>query len=186
MRHLPSTDLAGALSRKWWLLLLRGVFAILFALLTWVWPGASLAALMLVFGIYVLADGVLGIWSAIAGRRENRHWWVLLLWGLVSAVVGVLTFLMPGVTGLVMLMYIAAWAIITGLLQLVAAIRLRKEIQGEWLMGLSGLLSIVFGGLLVAKPGAGMLAVAWLIATYAFLLGLLLVMLAFKVRKLGR
>ena len=115
-----------------------------------------------------------------------RNWWVLLLWGLVSVAVGVLTFVNPAITGLVLLMYIAAWAIITGVLQIVAAIRLRKEIQGEWLMGLSGLLSIVFGGLLVARPGAGALAVAWIIAAYAFIFGVLLMLLAFKVRKLGR
>ena len=186
MLQLPSTDLASALSRNWWLVLLRGVVAIIFAVLTWMQPAISLAALVMVFGIYVLADGVLGIWAAFSGRRQNRHWWVLLLWGLVSVAVGVMTFVMPGITGLVLLMYIAAWAIITGVLQIVAAIRLRKEIQGEWLMGLSGLLSIVFGGLLVARPGAGALAVAWIIAAYAFIFGVLMVLLSFKVRKLGR
>lgn len=186
MVRLPASDLATALARNWWVLLLRGIVAIIFAVLTWMQPAISLAALVLVFGIYVLADGVLGIWAAFSGRRENRHWWVLLLWGLVSVAVGVLTFVNPAITGLVLLMYIAAWAIITGVLQIVAAIRLRKEIQGEWLMGLSGLLSIVFGGLLVARPGAGALAVAWIIAAYAFIFGVLLVLLAFKVRKLGR
>ena len=185
MFSLP-TDLAGALARNWWLLLLRGVVALIFALLTWMQPATSIAAMVLVFGIYVLADGVLGIWAAISGRQQNRHWWVLLLWGLASVVVGVLTFIMPGVTGLVLLMYIAAWAIITGVLQIVAAIRLRKEIRGEWLMVVSGLLSIIFGGLLVAQPGAGALAVAWIIAAYAFIFGVLLVLLAFKVRRLAR
>ena len=185
MARLPATDLAAALGRNWWALLLRGVVAIVFAVLTWLQPATSLAALVLVFGIYVLADGVLGIWAAVANRRDNRHWWVLLLWGLVSVAIGVMTFIHPAITGLVLLMYIAAWAIVTGVLQIVAAIRLRKEIQGEWLMALSGVLSIVFGGLLVAQPGAGALAVAWIIAAYAFIFGVLLVMLAFKVRKLG-
>ncbi|MFD1709624.1 HdeD family acid-resistance protein [Ottowia sp. GY511] len=185
MPRLPATDLAAGMARNWWVLLLRGIVAIVFAVLTWMQPAISLAALVLVFGIYVLADGILGIWAAFSGRQEHRHWWVLLLWGLVSVAVGVLTFINPGITGLVLLMYIAAWAVITGVLQIVAAIRLRKEIQGEWLMGLSGLLSIVFGGLLVARPGAGALAVAWIIAAYAFIFGVLLVMLAFKVRKLN-
>jgi len=139
-----------------------------------------------VFGIYVLADGLLGVWSAIAKRRDNRHWWLLLLWGLVGIVVGVMTFIMPGITGLVLLMYIAAWAVITGVLQIVAAIRLRKEIKGEWLMILSGLVSVAFGVLLFLQPGAGALAVAWIIAAYAFIFGVLMVLLAFKVRKLGR
>ena len=183
MPTFAEQNLAAALGRNWWLLLLRGLVAIVFALLTWAQPGVSLAALVLVFGIYVLADGLLGVWSAIAKRRDNRHWWLLLLWGLVGIVVGVMTFIMPGITGLVLLMYIAAWAIVTGVLQIVAAFRLRKEIQGEWLMGLMGVLSVAFGLLLVAQPGAGALAVAWVIATYAFIFGALTVMMAFKVRK---
>ena len=186
MPTFAEQNLAAALGRNWWLLLLRGLVAIVFALLTWAQPGVSLAALVLVFGIYVLADGVLGVWSAIAKRRDNRHWWLLLLWGLVGIVVGVMTFIMPGITGLVLLMYIAAWAMITGVLQIVAAIRLRKEIKGEWLMILSGLVSVAFGVLLFLQPGAGALAVAWIIAAYAFIFGVLMVLLAFKVRKLGR
>lgn len=186
MPTFAEQNLAAALGRNWWLLLLRGLVAIVFALLTWAQPGVSLAALVLVFGIYVLADGLLGVWSAIAKRRDNRHWWLLLLWGLVGIVVGVMTFIMPGITGLVLLMYIAAWAVITGVLQIVAAIRLRKEIKGEWLMILSGLVSVAFGVLLFLQPGAGALAVAWIIAAYAFILGVLMVLLAFKVRKLGR
>ena len=186
MPTFAEQNLAAALGRNWWLLLVRGLVAIVFALLTWAQPGVSLAALVLVFGIYVLADGLLGVWSAIAKRRDNRHWWLLLLWGLVGIVVGVMTFIMPGITGLVLLMYIAAWAVITGVLQIVAAIRLRKEIKGEWLMILSGLVSVAFGVLLFLQPGAGALAVAWIIAAYAFIFGVLLVLLAFKVRKLGR
>ena len=186
MPTFAEQNLAAALGRNWWLLLLRGLVAIVFALLTWAQPGVSLAALVLVFGIYVLADGLLGVWSAIAKRRDNRHWWLLLLWGLVGIVVGVMTFIMPGITGLVLLMYIAAWAVITGVLQIVAAIRLRKEIKGEWLMILSGLVSVAFGVLLFLQPGAGALAVAWIIAAYAFIFGVLMVLLAFIVRKLGR
>lgn len=186
MPTFAEQNLAAALGRNWWLLLVRGLVAIVFALLTWAQPGVSLAALVLVFGIYVLADGLLGVWSAIAKRRDNRHWWLLLLWGLVGIVVGVMTFIMPGITGLVLLMYIAAWAVITGVLQIVAAIRLRKEIKGEWLMILSGLVSVAFGVLLFLQPGAGALAVAWMIAAYAFIFGVLMVLLAFKVRKLGR
>ena len=186
MPTFAEQNLAAALGRNWWLLLLRGLVAIVFALLTWAQPGVSLAALVLVFGIYVLADGLLGVWSAIAKRRDNRHWWLLLLWGLVGIVVGVMTFVMPGITGLVLLMYIAAWAVITGVLQIVAAIRLRKEIKGEWLLILSGLVSVAFGVLLFLQPGAGALAVAWIIAAYAFIFGVLMVLLAFKVRKLGR
>ncbi|WP_423456170.1 HdeD family acid-resistance protein [Ottowia sp. VDI28] len=179
-------SLAAALSRNWWVVLLRGVVAILFAVLTWAQPGITLAALVLVFGAYAVIDGVLGVWMAISNRKTNPQWWVLLLWGIVSVIAGVMTFAVPGITGLVLLMYIAAWAVVTGVLQIMAAIRLRKEIEGEWLLGLGGLASVVFGGLMIWNPGAGALAVAWLIAAYAFIFGVLMVLLAFRVRKLGQ
>lgn len=177
--------LAAILRRSWWMLLLRGLFAIAFGVLTWVLPGASLAALVLLFGAYVMADGILGVWSAVAGRKEHEHWWVMLIAGLLGIAVGLLTFLAPGVTALVLLFYIAIWAIATGVLQIVVAIRLRKEIKGEWLLILGGLASVVFGVLLVAQPGAGALAVLWLIATYAVFFGVLLVMLSLKVRSVA-
>ena len=131
--------LASILSGSWWVLLLRGLVAIAFGVLTWAQPGLSLAALVLLFGVYAIADGVLGVWTAISGRKDNAHWWVLLLWGLASAAVGIFTFMAPGVTTIALLYYIAIWAIIIGVLQIIAAIRLRAEIKGEWLLGLAGL-----------------------------------------------
>jgi len=177
--------LAVILHRTWWMLLLRGLFAIVFGVLTWVLPGVSLAALVLLFGAYVMADGILGVWSAIMGRKEHEHWWVMLIAGLLGIAVGVLTFLAPGVTALVLLFYIAIWAIATGVLQIVVAVRLRKEMRGELLLILAGLASVVFGVLLVVQPAAGALAVLWLIATYAVFFGVLLVMLALKVRSVA-
>jgi uncharacterized membrane protein HdeD (DUF308 family) len=176
--------LATILSGSWWALLLRGLVAIAFGVLTWMQPGISLAALVLLFGIYAIVDGVLGVWTAISGRKDNAHWWVLLLWGLVSAAVGVIAFVAPGVTTLALLYYIAIWAIIIGVLQIIAAIRLRAEIKGEWLLGLAGLASVVFGVVLIVHPGAGVLTVLWLIALYAVLSGILLVFLALKMRSL--
>ena len=178
--------LAGILSRSWWMLLLRGLVAIGFGILTWRQPGISLAAMVLLFGAFSLADGVLGVWTAIAGRKDHEHWGLLLLGGLVGIGIGVLTFMAPALTALALLFYIAIWAIATGLLQIAAAIRLRKEIQGEWLLILGGLASVVFGGLLISRPDAGALAVLWLIAAYAVAFGLILVMLAFKVRGLSK
>jgi uncharacterized membrane protein HdeD (DUF308 family) len=163
-------------------LLLRGLVAIAFGVLIWFQPGISLAALVLLFGAYSMADGILGVWTAIAGRKEHESWWVLLLGGLLGIGVGVLTFLAPGITALVLLFYIAIWAIATGVLEIVAAIHLRKEIEGEWWLILSGLASVVFGAVLIAQPGVGALAVLWLIATYAIVFGVLLVILAFKAR----
>lgn len=174
---------ATILSRGWWLLLLRGLAAIVFGILTWLRPGISLAALVLLFGIYSLVDGVLDTWTAVAGRRQQEHWWVLLLGGLLGIGVGLLTLMAPGLTALALLFYIAIWAIARGVLVVVAAIRLRKEIEGEWILILGGLLSVAFGMMLMMRPGAGALAVLWLIASYAFVFGVLLVVLAFKARR---
>src|SRR4029077_10714499 len=139
--------------------------------------------LVLLFGAYSMADGIFATWTAIAGRTDHGYWWVLLLEGLVGIGVGVLTFIAPGITALALLFYIAIWAIATGVLEIVAAIRLRKEIDNEWLLLLSGIASVAFGVLLAAQPGAGALTVLWLIGAYAIVFGALLLMLAFKTRK---
>ncbi|MEW5804131.1 MAG: HdeD family acid-resistance protein [bacterium] len=183
--NIAEKPLAIILSRNWWVLLLRGIIAIMFGVLAWLKPGISLMALVLLFGAYTLADGILGVWLAIAGRKEDEHWWILLLWGFISIIVGILTFLTPSVTALALLIYIAIWAIATGVLEIVAAIRLRREIRGEWLLILVGIASVMFGALLMAKPGAGALALLWLIATYAVIFGVLLIILAFKARTFG-
>jgi uncharacterized membrane protein HdeD (DUF308 family) len=175
-------NLAETLSRNWWVLLLRGVVAILFGVLAFMQPGISLASLVLLFGAFAFADGVLGAWTAISHRKDTENWWVLLLEGLLGVGVGALTLLNPGVTALVLLFYIAIWAMATGVLEIVTAIRLRKEIEGEWMLVLAGLASVVFGVLLMASPGAGALAVLWLIGSYAIVFGMLLVALAFRVR----
>jgi uncharacterized membrane protein HdeD (DUF308 family) len=172
--------LANILSRYWWMTLIRGVIAIAFGIMIYAWPEISLVSLMLVFGTLALADGVTTVATAIGGRHEHESWWVFLLAGLAGIVVGILTLLNPALTALALLFYIAIWAIATGLLQIVAAIRLRKEIEGEVWLGLAGLASIVFGVLLAARPGEGALAVLWLIATYAIVSGVILVILAFK------
>ena len=180
------TRLATIFSRTWWVLMLRGVIAIIFGVLAWRQPEISVAVLIMFFGAYMLADGALGIYSAIVGRKEHEHWWVLLIWALINLGIGVLTLLAPGVTALILLLYIAVWAITTGVLQIVAGIRLRKEIRGEWLLIIGGLASVIFGGFLMAQPVAGALAMVWLIASYAVLFGILLVLLAFRVRAFGK
>jgi uncharacterized membrane protein HdeD (DUF308 family) len=171
--------------RKWWVLLLRGLVAIAFGALIWFQPGISLIALVLLFGAYAMVDGILGVWTAIAEHKEYEHWVLLLIWGLLGVGVGVLTFVVPGLTALALLFYIAIWAVATGVLEIVAAIYLRKEIKDEWWLILAGLASVVFGVLLMVRPAAGALAVLWLIGTYAIIFGVLLIMLAFKVRTFG-
>src|SRR5215467_15627933 len=178
--------LAAILFHSWWVLLLRGIIAIAFGLLTWFQPGISLAALVLLFGAYVLADGILGVWAAFTGRKNNEDWWVMLLWGLIGIGVGIVALLAPGITALALLFYIAIWAIATGIMEIVAAIRLRKVIKGEWWLILSGLASVVFGVLLMVRPGAGALALLWVIAAYAVIFGVLMVILAFKVHSFGK
>jgi uncharacterized membrane protein HdeD (DUF308 family) len=179
-------DLAGTLSHNWWVLLLRGIVAIIFGVLTFAQPGISLATLVLVFGAYAFADGVLQSWTAITHRHDRDNWGMLLVGGLVGIGVGILTWLTPGITALALVFYIAIWAITTGALEMVAAIRLRKEIEGEWLLVLAGLAAVAFGVALIVRPDIGALAVLWLIASFALVYGIALVALSFKVRGFGR
>lgn len=173
------------LASKWWALLLRGLVALLFGILTFIWPGISLTALVLLFGAYALVDGLFTVIAALRAPEGYKRWWVLLLEGIFGIIAGLLAFVWPSITALVLLYLIAAWAIVTGVFEIAAAIRLRKEITGEWLLALSGVLSVVFGVLLVAWPGAGALAVLWLIGAYAILFGALLIALALRLRKWG-
>lgn len=183
--HSPIANrISKGLSIAWWIMLLRGIAAIAFGVLCWVRPDISLATLTLVFGVYALVDGALGSWVAITSRKTNDDWWILLLWALVSLGAGVLTFMHPDATALALLFYIAVWAIAAGVLQLVVAFLLRKEIEGEWRLVVIGLASIIFGVLLMARPNEGALAVLWIIGTYALTVGALTAALAFRVRKL--
>lgn len=164
------------------MILVRGVLAVLFGIMIFARPGISLVSLVLLFGAFALADGFGNVVTAIGGRREQEQWWTLLLAGLAGTALGVLTFFNPAITALALLLYIAIWAIATGLLEIVVAIRLRKEIEGEFWMALGGLDSAAFGMLLLARPGEGALAVLWLIAAYAIVFGASLVILALKAR----
>ena len=167
---------------NWWVLLLRGLSAILFGVLAYVWPGLTLVTLVLLFGAYALVDGVFSIFGSLAYRKEYEDWWLVLLGGLVSIAVGIITFIQPGITALSLLFLIGAWAFTTGILTIISAIQLRKEIDNEWLLILSGIASVAFGILVFALPGAGALSVIWLIAIYSIFVGVLLIILAFKVR----
>jgi uncharacterized membrane protein HdeD (DUF308 family) len=178
--------LAAILARNWWVLLLRGLVAILFGVLTFASPGISLASLVLLFGAFCLADGLMAAWTAFTNRKQRENSWLLLISGLLGIGVGLLAIFQPVVTGLALLFYIAVWAIATGVVQLLTAIRLRHEIENEWVLVLTGLLSVAFGTLLLARPGAGALALSWWIAAYAIAFGLLLVALALRVRSAAR
>jgi uncharacterized membrane protein HdeD (DUF308 family) len=170
------------MARNWWALALRGVAALLFAVLTFIWPGISLLALVALFGAYALIDGIFAAVTAITRSDVGDRRWVLLLEGLAGIAAGIIAFVWPGMTALALLYIIAAWAIVTGVLEIAAAVRLRREIQGEWALGLAGFLSVLFGVALVLFPGAGALAVLWLIAAYAIVFGLLMLALGFRLR----
>jgi uncharacterized membrane protein HdeD (DUF308 family) len=172
------------LARNWWAVALRGVAAVLFGVAALIWPGLTLGILVLLFGAYVLVDGIFALILAIQRATHHTRWWPLLLEGLAGIVVGLLTFFWPGITALVLLVLIASWAIVTGFLELIAAMELRREIANEWLLGLSGLASVLFGVLLILMPGAGALALVWLIGVYALVFGILLLGLAYRLREL--
>lgn len=170
-----------SLASNWWVVLLRGVAGVIFGLATVFAPGISLAVLVLVFGAYAFADGILAIISAIRRRGEDR-WWLLLLEGLMGVAVGVATLVWFEITALALLYVIAAWALVTGGLEIAVAIRLRKVITGEWLLVLSGIASVAFGVLLMLFPGAGALAVILWIGAYALVTGALFIALALRLR----
>jgi uncharacterized membrane protein HdeD (DUF308 family) len=178
---IPIVDV-DTLSRNWWIVLLRGLAGICFGIITFIAPAISLAILVLVWGAYALADGILALVTAIRRRGEDR-WWLFFVEGLVGIAAGVLTLIWPGLTAIALLYLIAAWAIVTGALEIAAAIRLRKVIANEWLLGLSGIASLGFGILLILFPGAGALTVVIWIGAYALVFGALVVALAFP---LGR
>ena len=171
-----------ALSKNWWMLLLRGIAAVIFGVLALAWPGMTLLTLILFYGAYALIDGVLAIVAAITGGALLPRWWLAII-GLLGIAAGLLTFMMPGLTAIVLLYFIAGWAIATGVFQVIGAIKLRKEIDNEWFLILSGIISVLFGVAMMAAPGAGALALITVIGIYAVLIGVLLVALSFRLKK---
>jgi uncharacterized membrane protein HdeD (DUF308 family) len=176
------TEMLEMLSRYWWAYVVRGVVAILFGILAYAWPGITLATLIILFGAYAFVDGVFLIIKTIGNWKAREDRWLLLLEGLLGIGIGLLALMAPGVTTFVLVFYIAVWSLATGVLEIVTAIRLRKEIQGEGWMILSGIASILFALLLMVFPGAGALGLIWLIALYAIIFGVVLILLGFKLR----
>src|SRR5712692_10172882 len=173
--------MVSALSRNWWVLALRGAIGVLFGLMALAWPGITLEVLVLFFGAWALIDGIFAIAAALRGQTGQPRW-MLLLEGVVGILVWLVAFLAPEVVALAFVYLIGAWALVTGLFEIGAAIHLRKEIQGEWILALSGILSVVFGIVIAIWPGAAALAFVWLIGAYAIIFGVLLIVLAFKLR----
>jgi uncharacterized membrane protein HdeD (DUF308 family) len=170
------------LARYWWALALRGAAAIVFGIVALFWPPAAVAALVALFGAYALVDGVFNLIAAVRAGRSGQQWGALVFEGIVSLLVGVLTLFFPGVTALALVLFVAAWSLITGVAEVVAAIKLRRYIQGEWLLALSGVLSIAFGIFLFISPMIGAIAIAVWIGAYSVVFGALLVGLALRLR----
>ena len=171
------------LARNWALVALRGVVALLFGVFAIARPGIKLAALVILFGAFALVDGLVAVWSALFHRRGEPRWVALLIGGIAGIGIGIVTFLMPGVTALLLLYLIAAWAIVHGMVEITMAIQLRKVLTGEWLLALAGVLSVVFGLFLMAFPGARALAVTLWIGVWAIMLGVVVIALGFRLRR---
>lgn len=178
---LPST-LLHLLARNWIWILLRGIVAIAFGVLAILWPGLTVFTLVILYGAFAAADGVLALIAAIMGGTFVPRWWLVLV-GLVGIGVGIMTFAWPGITALVLLMFIGGWAIVRGVFEIAGAIQLRKEIDNEWLLVINGALCVLFGISVILFPGAGAVALSWVIGTYAIIVGVLLVMFALRLRK---
>jgi uncharacterized membrane protein HdeD (DUF308 family) len=172
-------------TRYWWAVALRGAVAVLFGVLALIWPDVTVTVLVLLFGFYALLDGLLALGAALAGGRaaSGRRGW-LVFEGIVGVAVGVATFVWTDITTLALLYLIAAWAIVTGVAEVVVAVVLRRELQGEWLLALGGIASVLFGLFVALRPGAGALALAWLIGLYAIVFGVALLALGLRLRQL--
>jgi uncharacterized membrane protein HdeD (DUF308 family) len=174
--------LADLYKNAWWMLLIRGVLLVLFGILAVSWPGLALYTFIVFFGAFALVHGILSILGSIMNRRDNEDWWLVLLEGIVSIIIGVMTVVWPGLTGLVLAYFIAAWAVVMGILKIYGAIKLRKAIEGELLLIIAGIISVVFGIFIFARPLAGALAIAWIIGIYAIVFGLLSIVLSFRIK----
>ena len=174
--------MSALLAQNWWALALRGVFAIVFALIAFFSPGATILSLVLFFSAYMLVDGVFGIVSGIRAASNHQRWGLLVLEGILNILVGVIAFLMPGLTVLFFVTLMAVWSLITGVLMIVAAFKLNPEYGRGWLI-LSGIVSVLFGVALLIAPLIGAVVLTWWLGTYALAFGVALLVLAFKLKR---
>lgn len=176
-----SAAMCGALARNWWAVALRGVIGILFGLVAFTMPGATMLSLVLLFSIYMLVDGLFAIVAAVRAARQNERWGLLVLEGIADIATGVIAFVWPGITVVAFVLLIAAWALISGGLMLAAAWRLTAD-HGRWWLVLGGIASLIYGALLVVAPLLGAVVLTWWLGTYAIVFGAALLVLGFKLR----
>jgi uncharacterized membrane protein HdeD (DUF308 family) len=181
---LLSPGVAGGLRRYWWLFLIRGLFGLALGVLALVFPGATLAVTVLLIGAYLVVDGIVLVAKAVQAFRSDAHWWVLLLEGILSIAVGLAIFVWPGLSVLTLALLVGYWAIISGVLAIVTALRLRRHVANEWLYLLYGIVSLVFGILVLLAPATGLVYIVLMIAIYGFVIGFAMLALAFRARSL--
>jgi uncharacterized membrane protein HdeD (DUF308 family) len=179
---LSDRPMLHALAKNWWLLLLRGIAAIVFGVLAFVWPGLTLVTLILFYGAFALVDGVIALVAAFTGGAKPLPTWWLVIVGLLGIAAGIATFAMPGITAIVLILFMGGWALAHGILEIIGAIRLRKEIDNEWMLILSGGVSVLFGLIVLIAPGAGALGLVWAIAAYSIVFGISFVALSLRLR----
>lgn len=176
----------GMVAREWWVFAIRGIAAIVFGVLAFIWPETTLAVLVLLFGAYVLVDGVALLVSLVRGDAvARRHAWAVGIMGVLGILAGIGTFAWPGLTALSLLYLVAVWAIAMGSFQVVAAIALRRELDGEFWMALGGVVSIVFGVFLVVFPGEGLLSLVWLVGIWSVVFGVSSLGLAYRLHEIS-
>lgn len=184
---MNGVDFAGpnvaSLARRWWVPVVRGVAAILFGFIALFWPQIGLLTLVMLWGAYAFVDGVFNLAHAARAGRVGQRWGWFVFEGIVSIAAASVAFFYPGLTAFVLLLTVAAWSVVTGIAAVAAAVRLRKQVEGEWLLAASGAISIAFGVLLVMFPGAGTLALVWMIGIYSIVFGGLLIALGIRLRR---
>ena len=177
----PGAILLHNLAKNWWALALRGVAAIVFGILAFAWPGITIVSLVILYGAYALVDGVFSIFAAIGGGTPAPRWWLAVV-GILGILAGLIAFANPVLVGLYLLWFIGAWAIVSGIFEIIGAVRLRKEIDNEWMLILHGLISVLFGIMLFAWPVTSALALIWVIGAYAIAAGVIMLVLAFRLK----
>jgi uncharacterized membrane protein HdeD (DUF308 family) len=176
------SGVVNVIARNWWALLIRGIVAIIFGILAFIWPGATILAIGILFGAYAFVDGIFAIVATVRAAEAGERWWPFLIEGIVGILIAAITFYDIRITLLALYLTIAAWAFITGIFEIVAAIQLRKAIANEFWLILGGIASIAFGVLMVIFPLIGALALIWLIGSYAIIFGIIMVAFSFRLR----
>ena len=180
--YLTRGPLLHAMAKAWWLVLLRGIASIVFGVLAFAWPGLTLVTLVLFYGAFALVDGVIALVAAFTGGAKPLPTWWLVVIGLLGIAAGIVTFVMPGITAILLVLFMGVWALVHGIFEIIGAIQLRKEIDNEWMLILSGVVSVLFGVIVLIAPGAGALGLIWAIAAYSIVFGISFVALAFRLK----